>query len=317
MSRFAVISILKYRGWWGLCIAIYYRMLIFFRSRIKNKQYIKRRIYNYSMYLDARDPGISRTLLLFGQREIEHRIILERVLKPGMTVLDIGANIGYYTVMESKWVGPTGRVIAVEPSFRNVDLLRRNINLNRCDNVCVFHCAISDTVGEREFFIARSSNLNTFHNTGSGARDLTGETIVVQTKTVPVMMQSIGKPDLLRMDVEGHEVEIIDGLIPSIVNREMNPMIIFETHLSRYHSKHDMALTLKRLFSCGYYVKYLASSTEAGTQRIHAQGYCGSFPIKTDFVHRVIYENVKQEDAIDFICRTGGVRTVLLVPEHC
>ena len=307
-----MVKILKYCGILGAIIAVYYRVMILLYQKNEAKRYVKKKIYDYEMYLDMQDPGISRTLLLFGRRELEHKLILHKVLRPGMTVLDIGANIGYYAIMESQWVGPHGKIVAVEPSPNNIKLLQRNVDLNRCKNVQVFQGAISDRCETRDFYMARSSNLNTFHNTGSGVHDLTGDTISVTTHTVETIMHGIGKPDLLRMDVEGHEVEILAGMLPAIEQGRLNPMIIFETHITRYHEGHDMKSILTRIFNAGYRVKYLASNAESGTKRINAKGYRGSEKIKTDFVHRVIYENVKSEDAIDFICHIGGARTVLL-----
>lgn len=307
-----MLKILKYCGLWGFLVAVYYRIIIIFCAKNEYKRYVKKKIYDYEMYLDTCDPGISRTLLLFGRRELEHKLILKKVLRPGMTILDIGANIGYYAIMESKWVGDTGKVIAVEPSLKNVTLLQRNLKLNNCNNVHVFQTAISDSCAEKSFFVAKSSNLNTFHNIGSGKYDLTGETIQVSTQTVSAIMYDFGKPDLLRMDVEGHEVEIIKGMLSALEKNEMNPMIIFETHITRYNDEHNMRTVLRRIFKCGYQVKYLASNAESGTKRVNAKGYIGTAPIKTDFVKRVIYENIKPEDAIDLICNIGGARTVLL-----
>lgn len=76
-----------------------------------------------------------------------------------------------------------------------------------------------------------------------------------------------------------------------------------------------MAGVLQALFACGYTTRYLASSWERGTLIIEERGYKGSAPIATDGVERVIYENIADGDAIDFICRVGGARTVLLAPE--
>ncbi|WP_423062532.1 FkbM family methyltransferase [Candidiatus Paracoxiella cheracis] len=263
-----MISIIKYCGIQGFFVALYYRLLIMLNAQKQEKRFIKKKIYNYEMYLDLQDPGISRTLLLFGKRELEHKIMLEKVLKPGMTVLDIGANIGYYAIMESKLVGSAGKIIAVAPSPSNIALLKCNVELNGCKNVDVFQGAISDTNAEREFFMANSSNLNTFHNTGSGIHDLTGETIKVKTMTVVDVMENIAKPDLIRMDVEGHEVEVINGMLPVIQNGEFAPMIIFETHITRYNKDHDMELVLRALFNCGYRVQYLASNAESGIERV-------------------------------------------------
>ena len=64
--------------------------------------------------------------------------------------------------------------------------------------------------------------------------------------TVPNLMNN-RKLDLIRMDVEGHEVEVLNGLLPAIKNL-LQPMIIFETHLSRYNKEHDFEKNFKKLF---------------------------------------------------------------------
>jgi FkbM family methyltransferase len=281
-------------------------------ERLQGRRFVERNIFSYRMLLDLDDRGISRTLLLFGQRELEHKIMLERILRPGMTVLDIGANIGYYALMELALVQPGGRLIAVEPSPSNVALLKRNLALNGYADVEIHQAAISDCAETRPIFISEMSNLNTFHRTGSAA-NLKGMMLDVETTTVPAIMA--GKPlDLIRMDVEGHEVEVLTGLLPAVERGEMRPMIIFETHLSRYRPDHAMESVLRRLFASEYHIAMAASTSQRGSRLVEARGYKGSDPIVTDDVERVIYENIRNEDGIDLICRTGGVRTVLLSP---
>jgi FkbM family methyltransferase len=282
-----------------------------FRRRVLRQRFFERPVHNYRMMLDLDDRGISRTLLLFGSREMEHKVMLERMLKPGMTVLDIGANIGYYALMELRLIGAGGRLVAVEPSPANVALLRRNLALNGYDNVEVRQAAVSDVPGKRRFFLSHMSNLNTFHAEGTGLAHLSGETIEVETVTVPALMAG-RPPDLIRMDVEGHEVEIISGLIPAVERNEMAPMILFETHLSRYGRDHDMERPLRRLFGLGYRVRLAASSSQRGTGVVAARGYKGSAPIETDDETRVIFDDIAANDAIELICRVGGLRTVLL-----
>jgi len=280
-------------------------------SRVMGRRYLEKHIYDYRMRLDLNDRGICRTLLLFGQRELEHKVMLERVLEPGMTVLDIGANIGYYVLMELNLIGSTGTLVAVEPSPSNIDMLRHNLALNGHTDVEVHQAAVSDRPGRREFFLSEMSNLNTFHDTGTGRLHLSGETVEVETVTVPQLMGGRA-PDLIRMDVEGHEVEVINGLLPAVEAGEMAPMILFETHLSRYGSDHDIDATLRRAFELGYRVRLAASSSQSGSAKVLARGYQGGTPIRTDDVERVIFEDIGKQDALDLICREGGLRTVLL-----
>lgn len=303
---------LRTRGPAALASAVVNALSSGLQKHVLRRRFIERRIHDYRMLLDLEDKGISRSLILFGTREIDHKIILEKVLKPGMAVLDIGANLGYYVLMELGLIGPTGRMIAVEPSSTNVELLKKNLALNGYGSVLVIAGAVSDSAGEREFFLAHQSNLNTFHATGSGKTHLSGRTVNVRTYTVPELAKEHGRPDLIRMDVEGHEVEVFNGMIGAIERGELAPMIIFETHLSRYDASHDMEKPLRNLFALGYHVRYLASSSQRGTALVEARGYAGTDRVLTDDVERVIYENIRDDDAVDFICKIGGARTILL-----
>lgn len=303
---------LRHRGPSVLASAIVNAADANFQKIIFRRRFIERRIHDYRMLLDLEDKGISRSLILFGTREVDHKIILEKILKPGMSVLDIGANLGYYVLMEMGLIGSSGRMVAIEPSPSNVELLKKNLALNGHRDIPVIAGAVSDTSGEREFFLAHQTNLNTFHTSGSGGKHLSGKTVNVRTYTVPELAKSYFNPDLIRMDVEGHEIEVFNGMLPAVARGEMAPMVIFETHLSRYGKDHDMETPLRRLFACSYHARYIASSSERGSALIDARGYKGIERVRTDDVERVIYENIKNDDAADFICRTGGARTVLL-----
>ncbi len=272
------------------------------------------RVYDYKLWVDLEDRGISRTLMLFGERELEHKIMLERVVQPGMRIFDIGANIGYYAVMESQLTGPLGQVVAIEPSPENVALLRRNLEQNAVDNVVVREGAVSNSTGDRELHLSAQSNLNTFHDVGSGTVHLAGKTVSVQLKTVPALAEEFGQPDILRMDVEGHEVEVIGGLLEAAESGKTRPMIIFETHLSRYTDDHSFEPVLRRLFAAGYRVSLAASSWKRGTTLVQSFGYRGGETVRSDGVTRTLFEDIAPGDAVDLICHRGGLRTVLLVP---
>lgn len=309
----STVRILDYVGPSGLANAVFQAVRGLVSRHILRQRFIKRRIYDYRMWLDLTDPGLSRTMLLFGKRELEHKRLMEMIVVPGTTIFDIGANIGYYAVMESRLVGPSGRVIAIEPSATNVVLLRRNLDLNGVRNVTVLEGAVSNIEGEKEIFISRLSNLNTFHPL-EGTETSPDRTARVRTTTVRELARQYESPTLIRMDVEGHEVEILDGMLEGVRAGELAPTIIFEVHRNRYSPEHDFEKTLRALFACGYTVRYAGSSQRSGTEKLEALGYKGGAPIETDFMQRVIFENIREDDAITLICRSGGVRTVVLVP---
>lgn len=307
--------IIREKGAKKFFMALYFRLLILFLKVIPVKRFVIRSIYNYKMFLDIKDAGISRSLLLHAERELDHKKMLEEVVKPGMTIFDIGANIGYYVLMEHDLLKGTGKVVAIEPSPTNIELLKKNLALNSVNDVLVYQMAISNKVEKKEFYLAKQSNLNTFHATGSGKAHLSGEIITVDTETVPSISETAKlTPDLIRMDVEGHEVEVIEGLLEAIDQGKMKPAIIFETHISRYTQDHDFSKILLALFEKGYKAKIIASSSERGEGIISQRGYKSYCSVDSDFVKRSLYRDIKDSDAVDFICRTGGVRTVYL--EH-
>ena len=112
------------------------------QRRVLGRRFIEKRIYDYRLVLDSDDPGISSRLLSHGSREPEQKFIIESTLKPGMVAFDLGANLGYYTVMMARLVGDSGRVYAVEPFPDNFRLLGENIHRNQLKNVQLENVAI-------------------------------------------------------------------------------------------------------------------------------------------------------------------------------
>jgi len=285
-------------------------------KHVLRKRFMKRRIFDYSMLLDLDDRGISKTLALLGKREMEHRYILQQVLKPGMTVMDIGANLGYYVMMESRLVGPTGMVYAIEPSPANFSILEKNIALNKTANVQAFHMAISNKAGQAEFFLSELSNLNTFHpgsfNSAVKSKNRVNRSITVKTEDIRTFIKDKRPIDLVRMDIEGHEVEVFENIAEAVVKDGFSAMILFETHISKYNdATHNMRAQLQRLFSLGYRPAVCASSDEK-TTALKSMGYAPETVIKTDFSSRGIYTTVSLKDLETCVCDTGGIRTVLL-----
>ena len=307
-----LLMIHRYLGVSGLITATYFGTLTFIARNIGVKT-MKKNVFNYQLYLDTSDKGLSRTLFLFGRREIDHYKMLQEILKPGMQILDIGANIGYYAIMESKAIGESGKITAIEPMLANIEMLRRNISLNGVGNINVVHGAVSKSTGTGQMYMSSHSNLHTFHKDGSAADYLETTPVDVPTFSLrDAASKSGSRAELIRMDVEGHEVEILGQLIDLVREDVMTPQVIFETHLSRYTNDNDFVPALEGLFELGYTVRMAATSRESGTAKMKNLGYQGSTPFYSDFGKRAIFENISNEHAIDLICKTGGLRTVLL-----
>ena len=280
------------------------------------RRFYKRRIFDYFMWLDLADPGISRTLMLFGERELDHKWLLEAVCKRDMCVLDIGANIGYYVLMESKLIGSGGRIFAVEPSAENYRLLERNLKLNNIDHqVELNQVAVSSETGTKTFYLSNMSNLNTFHVDHVSNEQLQDyHAVDVSTTTVRDIYNRCGRFDLIRMDVEGHEVEILSNALDLIAENLVRPIVIFETHLSRYGPTSKFQQILQDYVHLGYKFRFVSSSSLSGSNELEKRGYRKLTEIKTDEYIRGIFENIDVNDACGMITQIGGIRTVVMTP---
>ena len=131
------------------------------------------------------------------------------ILRKGDVVLDIGANIGYYALLESMLVGETGLVYAVEPVISNFKQLEKNIQLNNAGNIRSFQFAFGAEKAETEIYISDKCNWCTLNK--EAIRDCVGSQKV---SVVPVdsFLEDKATPKLIRMDVEGYEYEVLQGM---------------------------------------------------------------------------------------------------------
>jgi FkbM family methyltransferase len=135
--------------------------------------------------------------------------VLVRYLRSGATVIDVGAHIGLHTLMFSRHVGALGQVLAVEPSPANASLLRRHLAWNGCTNVSVIEAAAGRHEGAIEFVYRPDANdLGGFAN--SIAYDIGGLRRRVSMTTLDALCDGL-VPDLIKIDVEGAELAVLQG----------------------------------------------------------------------------------------------------------
>jgi FkbM family methyltransferase len=299
---------------------IFHDLLFMLNKYLLHKNVLKRRIHDYQMHLSVSVKGISNELYVHGHREDDNREILRRELKPGDKVLDIGANIGYYALMEAMIIGDEGIVYAVEPDQRNLMLLKENITLNRLEkSIQVFDKAISNKNGFQQFAIHQSSNLNVILPKGGyPASEQYMNIVRIETVDIYDFLKSLERINLIRMDLEGHEQEVLEGIIRFAVDCPHNvpEKILFEAHpaLSDEHNQ-NMKKVLRKLFRIGYSVRTVTVTDENQSDEMKKSGYSPWRIVKSDFLMRGIFDNISAEDAVRFIYDCGFIRTVLLVQE--
>jgi FkbM family methyltransferase len=209
-------------------------------------------VNGYKMLLIPNDEGISTELLLFKTHEPLSTQILKKLLKSGMICIDIGANIGYYALLERKIVGEKGKVIAIEPSPINFYYLRKNLALNKFNDVEVFNYAISNFDGECFFLHDKyHSNLSRVVSNKDVGKYCGAQLFKVRCKSLDSFLKEypLKRIDLIRMDVEGHEVEVINGAYQTL--KTYNPVLFIEIHRSILGLNKTLKL-LKTLEEVGY-----------------------------------------------------------------
>ncbi|MDH3733902.1 MAG: FkbM family methyltransferase [Gemmatimonadota bacterium] len=156
-----------------------------------------------------------------GTFENEKLSAFSAAISEGDTVLDVGAHTGFFTLLAAGEVGPRGRVIAFEPFPRNVDYLRRHVDLNRFENVDVVHAAVGEASGEVGF----SSGPNSYTGRVTGEGELT-----VRATTLDEHLRIVGSSGVgvLKIDVEGAEVAVLRGAESLL--RQSRPIVFVAAH---------------------------------------------------------------------------------------
>ena len=192
----------------------------------KARSEIKCRIHHFNFHLNALDAGISRELYIYGVHEPLTTHILMDIVKPGMTVVDVGANLGYYTLLEARLVGPQGKVIAIEPYPRSVRFLRRNIVENEFSYiVSVVEAAVGDCEAYVDFAVSEKANWNRILDMSTSETDIS--TIKVKMIRLDDVVGNC-PIDFIRMDIEGAEVKAIRGAFETITSSV--PILCIELH---------------------------------------------------------------------------------------
>jgi FkbM family methyltransferase len=173
----------------------------------------------------VRIPGPLGIRLSVVAGNIRLHCMIDKAAKPGGTVVDVGANIGYNTVYAARRVGPTGRVVAIEPARDNLAVLRQNVEENGLTNVAI-HAIAAGRVNElRDLYLrGEVSAVNSLFPDSMYAA-VTG---TEQVRVVPLDDVIDFHPDLVKIDVEGGELDVIAGM-PRLM-RQRGIQLIVEWH---------------------------------------------------------------------------------------
>ena len=268
------------------CI-IFWRSLRYLLINSENKnKFIIKSIQKSRMLLDLKDEGISKDLILDCIREPESTKEVQRMLKPGNVVVEAGANIGYYALMESRLVGNKGVVYAIEPSPKNFEYLNRNIKLNKRTNMETYRLAIGDKNRKAKMNISSHSNLSSLIKQKN--RKITG-TVEVNVTTLDSFLKGKRYPDFIRMDVEGYEYNIIKGM-KNILKKESPLRIFIELH-PHIMKKSQTKYVLETLKKHGFETRKVIRSVTVAEMKVMARE-------QYDYSYMSINDLLKNEDVL-------------------
>lgn len=173
-----------------------------------------------TLYLDLSQRMCHGVFFLRGQpHEYGTEKVLRFLLKPGSSFVDVGANVGYYTVLASQLVGPTGSVVAIEPQPEALSVLQLNAH-RQAAQVHVSRAAASDSQGKVKFYVRESGDTSSLLP-GVGTR-----VVFVDADTLDSICEAQLRIDLIKIDVEGTEFQVLNGATGLI--QKHRPWIHFE-----------------------------------------------------------------------------------------
>ena len=175
---------------------------------------------------------------------------IENAVKPGMVAVDVGANGGYYTLLLSKLVGDSGRVVSYEPLPQNVKILRENVSLNHRENVRVESAAVSDCSGALDLELP---DPNSALWAGLAPENAGRGFVSVQAVALDDAFAEAPALHFLKIDVEGAESAVLTGASATI--RRFHPAMVVELHdYETYGTRHPV---IAQLEAFGYQVRSL------------------------------------------------------------
>ncbi len=167
--------------------------------------------------------NIGRSIFFHGVWEPEATRFITPRVTAGMTVVDVGAHTGYYTILFARRVGQSGRVLAFEPEQRGLEFLHENLRLNDHRNVTVHPLALSNraarvTECDKAFFVADDQD----------TPDSTAEEAAVRVFDDLIPELGIDRLDIVKIDVEGAELHVLEGMGRALA--QWHPAILLEIH---------------------------------------------------------------------------------------
>jgi FkbM family methyltransferase len=208
----------------------------------------------FPLFVNADGGGLHRILLEQGVYEPDTMALMKTLVKPGMSVIDIGSNIGYFSVLCGRLIGSSGRMICVEPAPENVDLLTRNIALNGlADRTTIVPLCMGDA--ETTVTLHRDKTNQGNHSIAAGNIVSERDSVDVRCTTLDSLLATYAMPrvDLIKMDVQGSELRVLKGAAKTLAAHPEAKIIIEFWPFGLRNAGAEPEEVLKILRDAGYH----------------------------------------------------------------
>jgi FkbM family methyltransferase len=262
-----------------------------------------------TMYLDPKDQVMTQLIFSTGVWEAEETEHFFRTVRRGDTIVDAGANAGYYTIIGSRLVGDKGKVYAFEPEPANFALLEKNVRLNGLTNVVLERKALSNRKGSIKLFLAGSNKGD--HRIYQPERESRPSVDVEAVRLDDYFRGQGRRIDVLKVDTQGAEGLILEGMTGLLEARSYGPTIFMELwpHALRAMGT-DPGAVLEMLRSHGYQFYDFGPEGRAGLKRVEPAELLATYPVKESQAQTnlLVLPGGPRTDLI-FIGRGGGRET--------
>ena len=191
-------------------------------SRLAPDRFDTYRVEGGLIYLNLHEHPMMVQVAMGTYEPAKHTMI-RRHLRPGMTFIDVGANMGDFTLQAARLVGGSGRVIAIEPAPENHSYLKRSIELNGYSQPRALPIALSDREGCADLQILRLSTAHTLAPLKPQYSDLPKVTVPIRTLDSVVAESQLERVDMVKIDVQELEIEVLQGAEKTLRN---NPQVV-------------------------------------------------------------------------------------------
>jgi len=219
-------------------------------------------INSYKMYIYQDKykwtDDITAELLLKGTWEPYTTEVVKQLLQEGMVAVDIGANIGYYSLLAASLVGKTGKVYAFEPEPQNYTLLIRNVNANGYTNIEAHQKAVSHSAGKMALYLGTQSGTHSLF----GVRGTTTQSVMVDLVSLDEFFKERTKNvDIIKVDVQGAEMDVLTGM-QNVIKGNDHLILLTEFEPDLAHTGFTVKEYWDKLIESGFRYIYIINEQE-------------------------------------------------------